>query len=218
MKPILLFIAITFLIISCKTILLNTMLKDPRVENTKTIENFLNKNNFNKQNSLILKADSTNFLSQLLNGMSTGYYIFDSLGKHLCYNGGNTCKGVQFEQLLDNKTDSFNYCKNDTIQLEKILSQTYDLNENSVSILQFPKSKYYIVSYWQIFMGGKKGYKDGVLWMQNETKNRNGFTFININADMQENWGLKPNGKANLKIRKSKGNNYEMTLDNIPTK
>ena len=215
-KKICLFLIISISLISCKTILLNAMLKDPRVENTKSVENFLSTNNFKKQNALILKADTSNIERQLLKGMVTGYYVFDSLGNHLSYKGEATCKGVQFKQLLANQSDSFSLSKNDTIQLEKILSETYDMNGNNVSRVQFPKSKYYVVSYWQIFMGGKRGYKDAVVWMQNETQNRSEFTFININADMQESWGLKLNKKAKLKVRKLKGKDYEMTLDDIP--
>ncbi len=191
------------------------MIKDPKVENTKTITSFLTDNNFETTNSLILKADTTNVELQLLKGISTGYYIFDSLGKHICYKGLATCKGVQFKNLLNNKVDSFNYCKNDTIQLNKVLDQTYDLNEKNVSISQFPKSKYYIVAYWQKFMGGRRGYEDAIQWMQNETKNNKDFTFININTDLQEKWGLKPNGKAKIKIKKS-GDNFELTLKDIP--
>ncbi|MDB5193072.1 MAG: hypothetical protein JWQ96_2635, partial [Segetibacter sp.] len=52
---------------------------------------------------------------------------------------------------------------------------------------------------------------DAILWMQNETKNNKDFTFININTDLQENWGLKPNGKAKIKIKELKGG-YELTL------
>ncbi|MDB5193318.1 MAG: hypothetical protein JWQ96_2881 [Segetibacter sp.] len=130
-------------------ILLNRMIKDPKVENTKTITSFLNDNKFDTTNSLILKADTQNVELQLLKGLTTGYYIFDSLGKHICYKGLATCKGVQFKDLLNNKVDSFNYCKSDTIQLDKVLQQTYDLKEQNVSISEFSKSKYFIVAYWQ---------------------------------------------------------------------
>lgn len=179
------------------------MIKSPRVENTKTINEFLVKNDFNTQNALIIKADTSNVDEKLYLGMTVGYYIFNKEGNQVCYNGSSTCHGEQFSQLINSQSDSFKVCKNGSVNLEKVLSETYDLNEKSVNISQFNKADYYVVSYWQKFIGGKKGYKEAVTWMEDKIKNNKSnlkFTFIKINTDLQENWGLIAGKKAKIKI------------------
>ena len=196
------------------------MLKDPKVENTQTIKNFQLKNNYSTENSLILKADTSNAVEKLFLGMMVAYYIFDKDGNQVCYNANSTCHGEQFKQLLNNKIDSFKSCKNDTVSLEKVLKQTYDLNENPVTKEQFQNSDYYIVSYWQKFFGGKRGYREAISWMEDEIKKNKStlkFTFIKVNTDLQENWGLIPGKKAKLKYKTING---MMTIDvtNLPIK
>lgn len=196
------------------------MIKDPVVENTNSIKTFLLANNFTTTHSLITKADTTNIGEKLFLGFTVGYYIFDAEGKHICYNGSATCGGVQFRQLLEGKIDSFKLCDKSEINLQKILTETYDLNENNVSLSNFPKSDYYVVSYWQKFMNGKKGYEESTNWMEEEIKNNKSnlkFTFIKINTDLQEKWGLESGKKAKLKWNKTK-NGYNLSLVNIPYK
>ena len=205
---------------SCKTLMLRYIIKDPKVENTSRIKSFQETNNFSTENSLILKADTSNAVERLLLGMSTGYYIFDKDGNQVCYNGASTCQGVQFRQLLDNEIDSFKTCKNDSVSLDKILGQSYDLNENPVNKSQFSNADYYVVSYWQKFMGGKRGYKEAITWMEDEigkSKSPLKFTFIKINADMQENWGMAAGKKMKVKIKK-KGSSMNLSFDGLPLK
>ena len=203
MKNIIL-IFILFNLTSCKTLMIKMMLKDPKVENTQTIKNFQTKNNYSTENSLIITADTSNAIQKLFLGMTVGYYIFDKDGNQICYNASSTCHGEQFKQLMDNKIDSFKSCKNDTVTLEKVLNQTYDLNEKPVEKVQFENSDYYVVTYWQKFLGGKRGYEDAVTWMEDEIKKNKStlkFTFIKINTDLQENWGLVAGKKAKLKYK-----------------
>jgi hypothetical protein len=193
---------------SCKTLMMKRIFKDPKVENTQTIKDFQTKNNFSTENSLIIKADTTNAIQKLFLGMTIGYYIFDKAGNQVCYNASSTCQGYQFKQLLDNKIDSFKSCKNDTATLEKVLKETYDLEENSVEKKQFGDSDYYVVTYWQKFLGGKRGYEEAVVWMEDEIKKNKStlkFTFIKINTDLQENWGLATGKKATLKYKQKDG-------------
>ena len=200
--------------------MLRYIIKDPKVENTSRIKAFQEKNNFSTENSLILKADTSNAVERLLFGMSTGYYIFDKDGNQVCYNGAATCQGIQFRQLLNNEIDSFQTCKNDSISLDKILDQSYDLNENSVIKNQLPISDYYVVSFWQKFMGGKNGYKETVTWMEDEIgKNKSllKFTFIKINSDMQENWGMAAGKKMKVKIKKN-GSSMNLSFSGLPLK
>ncbi len=219
MKNILL-VFVVFSLTSCKALMLKVILKAPKVENTQTIKDFQTKNNYSTDNSLIIKADTSDAIQKLYMGMTVGYYIFDKDGNQICYNTSSTCQGEEFIQLLDNKIDSFKSCKNDTVTLEKVLNQTYDLNEKPVDKRQFEASDYYIVTYWQKFLGGKHSYEDGVTWMENEIKKSKStlkFTFIKINTDLQENWGLIAGKKAKLKY-KQKDDFITLEIWDLPIK
>ena len=205
---------------SCKTILLNTMLKDPKVENTSTIKKFQTENNFSTNNSLIIKADTSNAQEKLLLGLTVGYYIFDKNGNQICYNGAATCHGVQFRQLIEGKVDSFQNCKNNKATFQNVISETYDLDEKPVTMSQFKDADYYVVTYWQKFLGSIKGYKNDVSWMEELIQNTNSkykFTYIKINTDLQESWGFEPGKKAKLKFKK-KGNQLSMEITDFPIK
>ena len=219
MNKILLLCSIIFLC-SCKTFLINQMLKDPKVENTQTIKMFQDENNFSTKNSLILIGDTSNAESKLFLGFIVDYYIFDKEGNLVKYNGSATCHGTQFRQIVAGNIDSFKVAKNDSINLQKVLSGSYDLQENKVELNQFGETDYYIVSYWQKFLGGKRGYKDNILWMQDlidNTKSKYKFTYIKINTDLQESWGFEKGKKAKLKTKR-KGNNLDLEIINLPFK
>ena len=204
---------------SCKTILINSMLKNPTVETTQTIKEFQTNNNFSTENSFIIKGDNSTAIKRFLLGMAVGYYIFDKDGNHLCYNASSTCQGQQFKNLIDNKLDSFKVCKSDSINLENILMQTSDLNNNPVDVAKLPKTDFYVVAYWQKFLGGKKGYNESITWMEKEIINndKRRFTFIKINTDLQENWGLIAGKKAKLNWA-IKGNSMTINLTDLPIK
>ena len=205
---------------SCKTILLNRAMKDPVVETSLSIKEFQVKHNYSTENSLILRGDTATALERLFLGLSVGYYIFDNKGRQICYNGMAKCQGSQFRQLLANHIDSFELCENSEVTLEQVVKQTYDLNENAVSIADFATCDYYVVVYWQKFLGGAKGYDEEVKWMEDEIKVSGvglKFTFIKVNADLQDTWGFIPGKKAKLKLEK-KGGNLAIEIDDLPLK
>lgn len=219
MKTLLLVVSL-FSLSSCKMVMLKMMLKDPKVETTQSIREFQTRNNYSTENSLIIRADTSDALQKLFLGLAVGYYIFDSTGNLVCYNGSSTCHGVQFKQLLDNKADSFKSCRNEGVTLDKILAEAYDLDEKPVIRTQLKDADYYVVSYWQKFLGGKKGYEDAVTWMEDEIKKNNSplkFTFIKINTDLQENWGLVAGKKAKLKYKRRK-DNMTLYVSKLPVK
>ncbi len=213
-------IIIPLFLTSCKTMMIKMMLKNPKVENTSSIKKFQQNNNYSTENSLIIKADTSNAIESLFLGMTVGYYIFDKDGNQICYNASSTCHGEQFKQLIENKIDSFKSCRNDSTSLQKVLKMTYDLNEKPVDKSQFSNSDYFVVTYWQKFLGGKRGYEDAVTWMEDEIKNNKSnlkFTFIKINTDLQENWGLEAGKKAKLKV-KVKNDFMTMDVTNLPVR
>lgn len=189
---------------SCKPLLVRALLKNPKVENTASVQQFQEKNNYSTTNSLILNADTSTAEEALFLGLSQGYVVFDQNGQKICYYGSSSCQGEQFSALINNDFEHFKVCETGSATLEEALSQTYGLNEKPVTLADFPTSDYYILAYWQRFLGGKRGYEDAVNWMDKAIQKREAtakpsFTLIKINTDFQENWGFKSGGKAKLK-------------------
>ena len=81
-------------------LLLNSMLKDPKVETRESIKEFLDKNSFSSENTFVLKGDSSRVFDNIFMGLTEDYYVYDSLGRQLCYKGSNSCPGTQFRYLL----------------------------------------------------------------------------------------------------------------------
>lgn len=194
--------------------------KTQKLKTPSTIKKFQTENNFSTDNSLIIKADTSDAEKKLLLGLTVGYYIFDKYGNQVCYNGAETCHGLQFRQLTEGKVDSFQNCKKSDATLQKVLSETYDLDEKAVTMSRFKETDYYVVTYWQKFLGSKKGYKDVISWMEELIRNENSkftFTYIKINTDLQENWGFEPGKKAKLTVKKNK-NKMTLEISDFPLK
>ena len=206
---------------ACKTILLNSIFHDPTVETTSSIRQFQESNNFSTKNSLILKGDTSNALLNLTNCLTYGYLVFDSLGNRLCYNGQSSCGGLQFRQFLERNKYSFSSCNADTLSISNLLANTYDLNEKQIKVSDFPKSEFYVVAFWAKFFDGKRGYREQVEWMEDEISkdalNANRVTFIKVNVDLQESWGLIAGEQLELHVKKEKGKE-QITFGKLPTK
>lgn len=203
---------------SCKVMMIRAMYKDPKVETPLSINSFQAENNFPTSNTFFLAGDTSTVVKNLVKGLSRGYRVFDKNGLPLCYQGTETCSGIQFRQLLANNGDSFSYCSNKE-PLSKLLSGVRDSVGNAVQLDQFPPSDFYVFLYWQKFQGGARSYKDGVQWMEQEIANVKGnksFTLIKVNADLQASWGLTEGREVDLKIKRNRDG---MTLDfgDIPT-
>ncbi len=191
-----------------KQAFINYQIKDAKVENTKTIKHFLEKNKFNLNNQYIIKADTNTAYNALFKSLGGEFKIFDKNGNSLCYNGISGCSGVQFRQLMENKIDSFKLCTMGTFTLQNVLNETYDLNDKPFNTQKLAKADYYIIVNWAKFVGAKKGYNDNIVWMEKLINKRDTsalkINFIKINTDLQENWGLQKGKKVKIKLRFNK--------------
>jgi hypothetical protein len=195
MKPeLFLWILIPLIIFtSCKTILLNKIFRDPVVETTFSIERFQKQQGSNLKYSLIAKGSAATAKMDALQCLSKGYYVFDSSGKQLCYQGTATCSGTQFrELLLEEGEKKFIQCGGN--HLDDLLRNAYNLKQEIISFSDLPRSRFYILQYWSKFAGGKRGYQEEVKWMEEEITKESrlsrSFIFLTVNTDLQESWGL----------------------------
>ncbi len=152
---------------SCTSIIMNTLIKDAKVENTNSIKKFQKDNHYDTSNSFIVKADTTTAMKWLQKGIA-GYEIYNNNGKLLQYIGTTDCGGIQFQYFLQDKLDSFKV--DTTHSLKKILKHCYNYQNQKVSRKDLPQTDFYVLVYWAKFAGRKFGYKEGVGELENDIK------------------------------------------------
>jgi hypothetical protein len=184
---------------------LNSKFNDAQVETTRSTMAFQLENNFDTTNSFIIKADTSDAYYWMQQSIGGDFQIFDSVGNLLEYNGEKSCGGSIFYEFIKGNIDSF---KRDTssYNLTNILKKSYDYNDQKADFNKLEPAKFYVIAFWSKFSGGKFGYKEGVRFYEDEVKkqaNKN-IILIKLNTDLQENWGMKKNGKAEIKIQVKK--------------
>ena len=199
----------TTLLSSCTSIIMNTLIKDARVENTASIKKFQLDNKFDTSFSFIAKADTATAMKWIEKGLSS-FDIYNTKGERLDFIGNTGCGGLQFDYFLQSHLDSFKI--NNTNTLQKVLDSCYNYQNKKTILKNLPITDFYIVVYWSKFAGKKFGYKENVTEMENEIKNdtlkKHSITLLKINTDLQESWGMQPKGKMSvkLKVKKREGN------------
>jgi len=180
---------------------INSKFKDAKVETTQSTMQFQIENNFDTTNSFIVKADASDAYYWIQQSIGGDFQIFDSVGNLLQYDGAMSCSGSIFHEFIKGNIDSFKTEKS-SYNLTNILKKSYDYNETSGDFKQLKKADFYVIAFWSKFSGGKFGYKNGVKFYEDELKKyaNKKILLIKLNADLQEKWGMKKNGKAAIKV------------------
>ncbi len=190
------------LLSSCKSIIINTLIRDAKVENTASIKKFQIDNKFDTSNSFIVKADTATAMKWIEKGIAS-YEIYNSDGRLIEFIGKEDCPGVQFQFFLEGKKDSFKV--NNNILLLNLLDNCYNYENRKANKKDLPKSDYYVVTYWSKFMGRKFGYKQAVGYTEDDIKDNKLkkylITVIKVNTDLQESWGMQPKGRMSVKMK-----------------
>lgn len=191
---------------SCRAIMMKRAIRDPVVETRASISQFITSNGFNPDNQFVLDGDSSSAFLRMFEYSSAGTMIFDSTGRALCFNGSSTCSGIIIDSLLSGKGYLFDICP-DVDPIDSLLLNVTRLDNGSrTERSALPAADYYLVEYWQKFMGGRKGYKHGISWLDNKLKVQRNFrvVYLKINTDMRDEWGLTAGKKMSIK-KKSRG-------------
>ncbi|WP_127846552.1 hypothetical protein [Psychroflexus aestuariivivens] len=151
-------------------------------------------------------------------------YIYNSDDLLLCYNGETFCTIDQLNDIKDSTiNENYQICSENNVDtdidsylgsFDDILSKTNISND-----LKFDAYDHKVI----VFMNtdiAKDEIIDDWNYIYNSLNNNSNFVFIRVWTDLNENWGLKENGKARFKVRRvkeSKGE-YEITLPKLPYK
>jgi hypothetical protein len=201
MKNIILLIILTLTFISCQTIAKKMYgIKDPGIENRKTIIKTANKYKLDTAN--ILSVNSKDFIYVLKGKSIPNGAIYDKNGKYIEYRLTDTSCNAGLFQFIPalNLTDKYN--QPDSANLGTELKKFRNLNGNTLTPLV--TSDFYLVIYWTVWTG--KLNKDHVkIWEDLAKNNKNcKIQVIKVNLDVQEWWNEDDKNKIINALSKNK--------------
>ena len=214
---------LSFLFSSCSLMVNTLLIRDARVENKETINKYLTDENYPLTYNYVLASDgdTMSIVSNHLKSFNSEILIFDRAGNKYCYfpdagsfdiqyiseSSEKACPANVLRIAFDDFENNFSICAIDSTKLSSYLLDMEPIG-NSISNPLDDIHDYYLVKYWSKNLGRKSDIKyniNNLASLHNETKYDIGV--ILINTDLQEDWGLKKNGKWKIKFKMN--NKYE---------
>lgn len=201
MKNFLLIFSFAIFLLSCQPIMKKFYgIKNPEIENEKTILIKVKKYKLDSQNIVIVKSKEFPYV---LNGQSIpDGAIYDSEGKYIEYRQTDTsCNAGLFQFIPELKTSNI-YNKPDKPNLSEELAKFTNTKGDSIEPLE--KADFYLLIYWTVWTGRLN--KDHVkIWEDLAKANKNcKIKVIKVNLDLQETWGKEELSKITNALKKKK--------------
>lgn len=171
----------TFLLSSCSRLYVKLMTQKPEIESPQSITEFLVRNKLDTTNSYYLGADIEGANKILKEYRS--YVVFDSLGNEL-YNADFTCPYNYITAITSENPDSSLHFNPGNKHIINLLEGAKRLDGTPFDPNALNHYKYYVLIFWQKFMGGSKGYKEKVTDVVQELRQQNNILVMKINADI----------------------------------
>ena len=201
MKNIVLFVFSLLILASCQPIMKKIYgIKDPEIENKKTILKSALKYNLDTSN--IVTVNSKDFL-YVLNGQSIpDAAIYDKNGKYIEYRQTDTSCNAGLFQFIPSLNLNEKYNQPDSSDLTAELNKFRDLKGNLLTPTE--AADFYLLIYWTVWTG--KLNKDHVkVWEDLGRDNKNcKIKVIKVNLDLQEYWEEQEREKIIKTLSKKK--------------
>lgn len=178
---------------SCQTILKTIYgIKDPEIENQKSIVKKAIQFNFDTTN--ILTVNGSDFLEVFKGKSIPDGAVYDRNGKYIEYKSTDSSCNAGLFQFIPSLNPSKKYNQPDSSNLESLFLKLRDLYGNQVKAPD--SADYYLIIYWTVWTG--KLNKDHVkIWEDLAIKNSNSkIRVYKVNLDLQEYWSLDERNKV----------------------
>lgn len=180
LKPLFIVVA-TLSFCSCTQLYLKVLTRKPKIESQKSITDFLVRNKFDTSNSYYLGGD-IHVANEILKEHFL-YNVFDSLGNQL-HNENFICTFNTIASIDSKHPDSLLTIHPNNKNIFSLVEGVKKLNGEPFDRSILTNHKYYILVFWQKFMGGRKGYKENVESIVSELSKQGNILVLKINADM----------------------------------
>lgn len=157
------------------------MTQKPEIESQKSITDFLVRNNFDTSNAYYLGGD-IDLANRILKDYHS-YVVFDSLGNEL-YNAAFTCPYNYITAVASENPDSLLSLHPSQLHIDSLLKGVKRIDGTALNHSFLTHYKYYVVIFWQKFMGNSKGYKEKVSSIVKELSKQDNVLVMKINADI----------------------------------
>ncbi|MFN8231165.1 MAG: hypothetical protein U0V03_09625 [Bacteroidia bacterium] len=159
-------------------------IKDPDIENRKTIVKTANKYDLDTTN--IVSVNSKDFLYVLKGTSIPNASVYDKNGKYIEYRQTDTSCNAGLFQFIPTLNSIDKYNQPDSTNLDTELKKFRDLSGNTLTTLE--TADFYLLIYWTVWTG--KLNKDHVkVWEDLAKNNKNAkIKVVKVNLDLQEYW------------------------------
>jgi len=176
------------ILVNCKVILTKMYgIKDPEIENKKTIQKKALK--FGLDTSNLVTVNSVDFLSVLKQSRGIPECaVFNKKGEYIEYKKSDTSCNAGVFNFISELDATKNYTASPERLLKKDLEKFRDLNGKTLAPDYVKAADFYVLMYWCVYAG--KLNKDHVkVWEQNAKNNTKAkIQVIKVNLDFQEYW------------------------------
>lgn len=168
------------------------MTRSPKVESPVTVKTFVEENNF-KEDFLYYLDCNVQQANEILANKQV-FVVYDSAGWAIA--NESSCAYNNIDLLIKGMQMPPSDAKGK--QLKELVNQIHSLDGSAVTL---PEGyKYYVVIYWQKFMGGKRGYKQSVQQVEQDLAARKDVLVIKVNTDIMQADNSKT-AKYKLKLK-----------------
>ncbi len=174
-------IILVFPFFSCTQVYLKVLTRRPEIESQKSITDFLLRNNFDTSNSYYLGGD-IDLANKILKDYRS-YVVFDSLGNEL-YNADFTCPYNYITAIASENPDSLLSLNPSNMRIDSLLKGVKRIDGTPLDHSLLKHYRYYVLIFWQKFMGNSKGYKEKVTSVAKELSKQDNVLVMKINADI----------------------------------
>jgi hypothetical protein len=185
MKKMYLLMLSALFLASCNAIMMKAYgIKDPELENEKSIKKSALKYDLDTNN--IVTVYSREYPKMLTGRSVPDAAIYDSRGKYIEYRQTDTSCNAGLFQFIPDLTVGTLYNQPDSANLASQLVKFRDIRGNQLKEIE--KADFYVVIYWAVWTG--KLNKDHVkVWEDLAKNNKNAkVKVIKVNLDFQEHW------------------------------
>lgn len=216
MKKIIFVFLIALTVASCGTAIKTlTGFKNPKVETKETVLEYFNENKLGDETYFLKVSQPSDTLAiykNLILGISSEIMIFDKAKQQYCYNGTESCSGVQLKEAFSDFENKYLPCKEEeNFMYVDFLEHLQDKEGKSLSFESLPEADFYFFVFWNKYMGSVKNIKENTSWiyeLQNESNLKT--KVILVNSDLLDEWGLEKGSELPVKFKKTKDG---MSLD-----
>jgi hypothetical protein len=167
-------------------------IRNPKIENEKSILNYLKDNNLDLDNNFVLK-DTAALYSFMKSGVGAPEILFyDKNGFLMRYKDDKKCNG-QNDSLISFLDPKHIIGVDSSSNVYKYLDQVRTLDGKEVNVSEFKEKDYILIIYWAKWMG--KMNKNKIVDWENSLTKRNNLKIktIKLSTDYMGFWQIKKN-------------------------